>query len=155
MRVKHLSSLLLAAIPLSTPAVAQRTGAPQLRLSPAQAVINAAEMPAGVGGVFELVVRASGRQSNLLYLNSEADYRDPRNLSIVVTSTEERALEQRLGAPVQDAVRNKLIAVRGVARKTRIDFIADGKPTGKYYFQTHLNLRSARDLTVQGEQPTP
>lgn len=155
MRVKHLSPLLLAAIALSMPALAQRTGAPQLRLSPAQAVINAAEMPAGVGGVFELVVRASGRQSGLLYLNSEADYRDPRNLSIVVTPTEERALEKRLGAPVQDAVRNKLIAVRGVARKTRIDFTADGQPTGKYYFQTHLNLRSARDLTVQGEQPTP
>ncbi len=32
-----------------------------LRLSPAQAVMNAAEMPGGVGGVFEMVVRATGR----------------------------------------------------------------------------------------------
>lgn len=128
---------------------------PTLRLSPAQAVMNAAEMPDGVGGVFEMVVRATGRQGGRLFLNSEADYRDPRNLTIVVTPVEEKALRVRLGGPVETAILKKVIAVRGIARKTRIDFVTDGLPTGKYYFQTHLKLRSARDMTIEGEAPTP
>lgn len=137
---------------LSAPLVASD---PTLRLSPAQAVMNAAEMPDGVGGVFEMVVRATGRQGGRLFLNSEADYRDPRNLTIVVTPAEEEALRVRLGGPVETAILKKVIAVRGIARKTRIDFVTDGLPTGKYYFQTHLKLRSARDMTIQGEAPTP
>ena len=126
-----------------------------LRLSPAQAVMNAAEMPGGIGGVFEMVVRATGRQGRFLYLNSEADYRDPRNLTIAIAPPEERALAERLGGPVETTILRKVVAVRGVAKKTRIDFTADGRPTGKYYFQTHLNLASARDLTVEGERPFP
>ncbi len=141
-----------AVVILSAPVAARDT---RLRLSPAQAVMNAAEMPEGIGGVFEMVVRATGRQNGLLYLNSEADYRDPRNLTIVVTPGEEEALRVRLGGPVQTTIFRKVIAVRGIARKTRINFISDGQPTGKYYFQTHLKLRSARDMTIEGERPTP
>lgn len=144
--------IIVAVVLLSAPVAARDT---PLRLSPAQAVMNAAEMPGGVGGVFEMVVRASGRQDGLLYLNSEADYRDPRNLTIVVAPAEEEALSVRLGGPVQTTILRKVIAVRGIARKTRINFISDGRPTGKYYFQTHLKLRSARDMTIEGERPTP
>ena len=139
----------------STIVTAQAPRALPLRLSPAQAVMNAAEIPAGVGGVFEMVVRATGRQGGFLYLNSETDYRDPRNLTIAIAPSEERALADRLGRPVETALLRKVVAVRGVAKKTRIDFLAEGRPTGKYYFQTHLNLRSARDLTIEGERPTP
>ncbi len=144
----------MAAIPM-TAGMAQAPRDTPLRLSPAQAVINAAEMPEGVGGVFEMVARATGRQRGFLYLNSEEDYRDPRNLSIVVAPGPEAALAERLGRPVEAAVLRRVIAVRGVARKTRTDFASDGRPTGKYYYQTHLRLRSARDLTVAGEQPIP
>lgn len=148
----HISrAVIVAVIILSAPVSARDT---PLRLSPVQAVINAAEMPEGVSGVFEMVVRATGRQGGLLYLNSETDYRDPRNLTIVVAPAEEEVLSVRLGGPVQTTILRKVIAVRGTAKKTRIDFITDGRPTGKYYFQTHLKLRSARDLTIEGERPT-
>jgi hypothetical protein len=126
----------------------------QLRLTPAQAVINAAEMPAGVSGVFERVVRSTGREGGNLFLNSELDYRDPRNLTIVVSPPVEQALENRLGAPVESAVARRTIAVRGTARKIKVVFMSDGRPSGKYYFQTHLTVGSARDLTVEGERPT-
>ena len=154
MRGMMILAAAMAAIPM-TAGMAQAPRDTPLRLSPAQAVINAAEMPEGVGGVFEMVVRATGRQRGFLYLNSEADYRDPRNLSIVVAPGPEAALAERLGRPVEAAVLRRVIAVRGVARKTRIDFTSNGRPTGKYYYQTHLRLRSARDLTVAGEQPIP
>lgn len=141
------------ALVLSQPTSAE-TQSPT-RLTPVQAVMNAAEMPGGVGGVFEMVVRAAGRQGPFLYLNSEADYRDPRNLSIAIAPPEQRALAERVGGPLETTMLRKTIAVRGVARKTRIDFIADGRPTGKYYYQTHLKLASARDLRVEGERPIP
>lgn len=149
--------LLVAAamvMPAGLEALEKRRSGP-IRLSPAQAVMNAAEMPGGISGVFEMVVRATGRRGSLLYLNSEADYRDPRNLTVVVSAGLEQDLAARIGRPVETVIRGKVIAVRGTARKTRIDFLADGQPTGKYYFQTHLNLRSARDLTVEGERPLP
>ncbi|QQV78586.1 hypothetical protein H5J25_08220 [Sphingomonas aliaeris] len=122
-------------------------------LSPVQAVFNAAARPQGVTGVFEMVVRASGRQDRMLYLNSELDYRDHRNLTIAMSPAIERELQNRIGGPIEPKLRNVVIAVRGTARKTRIDFTRDGRPTGKYYFQTHVWLRSARDLTVSGERP--
>jgi hypothetical protein len=141
-------SLLLASCASHAP---QRT---QLRLTPAQAVINAAEMPAGVSGVFEMVVRSTGREGGKLFLNSELDYRDPRNLTIDISPSVEQALQARLGAPVEAAVARRTIAVRGTARKIKTNFTIDGRPSGKYYFQTHLTVRSARDLTVEGERPT-
>ena len=124
-----------------------------LRLSPEQAVMNAAASPQGTSGIFEMPVRAAGRADGQLYLNSELDYRDPRNLSIDIAPAIEAVLTLRFGANPETYLIGKTIAVRGVARKTRINFTFDGRPTGKYYFQTHLRLRRAEDLTVSGERP--
>lgn len=148
--------LTIASTLAALPAVAAETPrSVPLRISPAQAVMNAAEMREGVSGVFEMVVRATGRQGQFLYLNSEEDYRDPRNLTIAIAPEQEKALIVRLGASIEASVLHKVIAVRGIARKTRIDFVTDGRASGKYYYQTHLNLRSARDLTVAGEHAIP
>lgn len=116
-------------------------------LTPSQAVIGAAESRSGIEGLFVLTVRASGRQ-RILYLNSERDYRDPRNLSIDIEPLVEKRLAERLKGPVEQMLRGKRIVVRGTARKTRIDFMRYGRPSGKYYYQTHLRLKDARDLTV-------
>lgn len=145
--------LLTTALVLLLPACApQLSTTDSLRLTPAQAVINAAETPMGVSGVFAMVVRATGRQDGQLYLNSERDYRDPRNLTIVVTPAVERALEARLDGPVERVLAGREIAVRGTARKTRIDFFGERGPSGKYYYQTHLRLQSPSDLTVGGSE---
>ena len=155
MRTAYAVAAIAFTISQSTIVAAQTPRTLPLRLSPAQAVMNAAEMPEGIGGVFEMVVRATGRQGRFLYLNSEADYRDPRNLTIAIAPLEERALAERLGGVIETSILRKVVAVRGVAKKIRIDFTADGRPTGKYYFQTHLNLASARDITIEGERPIP
>lgn len=137
-----------SSIPLYAYEASQQT---PIRLSPAQAVMNAAEMPEGVAGVFEMVVRATGRRDGFLYLNSENDYRDQRNLTIDISPAVEKELEERIGGPLEDKLLRKTIAVRGTAKKTRIDFLADGRPTGKYYFQTHVRIQTARALTLEGE----
>lgn len=124
-----------------------------LRLSPEQAVMNAAASPDGTSGVFEMPVRAAGRAEGKLFLNSELDYRDPRNLSIAIVPVVEAALAQRFGADPKTYLIGKTIAVRGTAKKTRVVFTAGGRPTDKYYFQTHVRLLAADDLTVSGERP--
>ncbi|WP_258044956.1 hypothetical protein [Sphingomonas citricola] len=123
------------------------------RLSPQQAVMNAAESPSGVSGVFEFAVRSGGEDYHGFYLNSEHDYRDPRNLTVALTPAVNQALLRRFGSAPTTYLLGHTIAVRGTARKTRIDFIADGCPTGKYYYQTHLRLTRPDDLTVDGERP--
>lgn len=126
------------------------TGYESLRLSPEQAVINAAQSPEGTHGVFEMVVRGTGRENGRLYLNSQTDYRDPRSLTIAISPAVEQSLAQRLRGPVDETLMTKTIAVRGTAKKTRIWFTYDGQATSKYYFQTHIELESARELTVEG-----
>jgi hypothetical protein len=98
-------------------------------------------------------VRAAGRAEGKLFLNSELDYRDPRNLSIAIVPIVEAALVQRFGDNPETYLIGKTIAVRGTAKKTRVVFTAGGRPTDKYYFQTHVRLLAADDLTVSGERP--
>ena len=119
---------------------------PGATLSPEQAVIAAAERP--VAGVFVLTVRATGRQDFLLYLNSQADYRDQRNLSIEIPPAVELELADRFDTSVPEHLTGKRIRIEGVARRVRIDFTANDRPTGKYYYQTHVRLAEASQLVV-------
>lgn len=132
---------------LALPAAASLPRPEQHYLTPQQAVMGAAESRSGIEGHFVLLVRASGRQE-MLYLNSERDYRDPRNLSIAISPRVEGRLTELLNGPVPQMLNGRRIVVRGTARKTRIDFISNGRRSGKYYYQTHLRLTDARDLTV-------
>ncbi len=139
--------LIATMIGLALPAAAALPQSEQDYLTPQQAVMGAAESRSGIEGYFVLTVRASGRQE-MLYLNSERDYRDPRNLSIAIAPRVERRLTELLNGPVPQMLNGRRILVRGTARKTRIDFISNGRRSGKYYYQTHLRLTDARDLTV-------
>ena len=40
-----------------------------------------------------------------------------------------------------------------VSRRVRVDFTTNGRPTGKYYYQTHVQLGSAERLTVLADRP--
>lgn len=120
---------------------------------PEQAVMNAAAVaPDGVKGVFELPVRATGRQNGWFYINSQKDYRDPRNLTISMSGKMAQALSQRFGADPAEYLPGKTIAVRGEAKQVKIHFLANGVATDKYYYQTHVHLRDPALLTVEGER---
>lgn len=110
-------------------------------IAPMQAVqLAAAASGRDVSGVFALTVQATGEDRGRLFLNSERDYRDPRNLSIAVDPQAEAGLAQRFGTPLQATLRGKRLLVSGAARRVRIDFTVDGKPSGKYYYQTHVRV---------------
>jgi len=108
-------------------------------ITPEKAVIAAAKAaPDGVPGIFKMTVRAVGRENRRVFLNSELDYRDQRNLTIAMSEEVEKALEAKIGAVSEQAFVGRRIFVRGVAQRVRIDFSEAGRPTGKYYYQTHV-----------------
>ena len=103
--------------------------------------------PRGVSGVFALTVQAAARPGPL-YLNSERDYRDQRDLTIVVLPAAAKALAERLHGEPERVLRGRRILVAGWARRVRIDFIADGRPSGKYYYQTHVVVTDAAQIQL-------
>jgi len=137
--------LLLAGCSTMPPHATDPTGG----IAPREAILAAADAaPNGVNGVFVLLVRATGRQSGQIYLNSELDYRDQRNLTVAIAPRAADALAQRYGMPADRFFANKAIRVRGAARRVRIEFTTDGRPTGKYYYQTHVAVSSPDQIAV-------
>ncbi|MGY3265559.1 hypothetical protein [Lysobacter sp. HA35] len=117
-------------------------------IDPGQAVLRAADAPlTGVTGVFALTVRGTGR-TDKVHLNSQDDYRDPRNLSIAVLPHAAADLEKTFGGPLEQTLKGKRILVSGTAKRTRIDFTVDGQPSGKYYYQTHVVVTHASQIQV-------
>lgn len=142
-----LLSLLLLANPQNGPTVRPKS---PFVLTPSEAVIAAADVaPAAVGGVFEMQVRGSGRVDGKIYLNSERDYRDQRSVSVVILPVAFEALRERFGDSPDRALAGKMIRVRGYARRVRIDFLSDnGRPSGKYYYQTHIAVTRADQIRL-------
>lgn len=133
----------LVAPPFASVALSQaiRPPDPPPAIVPGEAISRAADAaPRGVRGRFVMKVRAVGRADGRLFLNSEEDYRDQRNLSIAVTPDAARATMTRLGMRRDGDFVGRRIAVSGVAKRVRIDFTSDGWPTGKYYYQTHVRV---------------
>jgi hypothetical protein len=110
-------------------------------MGPTAAILRAADAaPRAVPGDFVMHVAATGRQDGRIYLNSERDYRDQRNLTVAIEPQAIPLLERKFGASPDAYFRGKWIEVRGAAQRVRIDFIAGGRPTSKYYYQTHVRV---------------
>lgn len=119
-------------------------------LQPPQAIQLAADAaPRSVAGMFSMRVSTIGESGGAVYLNSETDYRDQRNLTVALSPGAARQLEQRLGAPLARALDRQRILVRGSARRVRIDFMAGDEPSGKYYYQTHVRVSDAAQIQLQ------
>lgn len=120
-------------------------------LSPVEAIAYAAYLAprAAVAAEFEMTVKAIGTDNGRIFLNSETDYRDRNCLSIALTPS---AALLNLGASDVNALRQKLvgrrIVVRGVAQRVRIEFLADGKPSGKYYYQVQVPVSNNRQIAL-------
>ncbi|MCJ8191927.1 hypothetical protein [Sphingomicrobium aestuariivivum] len=118
-------------------------------IPPGTAVMAAADMaPRGYPGRFGFTVSEGARVGGFTYLNSHDDYRDPRNLSVKLSRAVRLALESDHGAPLHEALKGKVIEVDGVAMRTKIVFSANGKPTDKYYYQTHVAVTDPANLHV-------
>ncbi|WGM32476.1 hypothetical protein [Brevundimonas sp. NIBR11] len=114
------------------------------------AIFAAAEAaPDVVPGVYVIQIQGTGRRDGRLYLNSEADYRDQRNLTIAISPSAFAGLEARFGPAPETRLTGRRIAVTGSAMRVRIDFTGNGQPTGKYYFQTHVVVNDADQIALR------
>jgi len=106
--------------------------------------------PRGYPGTFGFTVMRADMVGPRLFLNSYPDYRDQRNLSVAIDFRILPALRDRYGKDLKAAFLNHEIRVVGIARRTRIDFTTDGRPSGKYYFQTHVAVTDPDQISIVG-----
>ena len=128
------------------------TASAQDAITPRHAVEMAADAaPAGVDGKFEMQVRSTGAQDGIIYLDSEVDYRDQRNLAIDIPPAVATALEAKYGSAPLLFFRGKHIAVTGQAKRVTIRFSCKDVQTDKYYYQTHVELHDASQIEILPE----
>lgn len=148
MRPIRLLMFAVGAIALSSCATTQGQSPADL-IGPAEAIVSAATAaPQAVRGRFAMRVQAVGRRDGNIYLNSEEDYRDQRNLTVTIRPSAINALAERFGEQADRFLIGKRIVVDGEARRVQIDFTHNGQPTGNYYFQTHIDVRNADQLSI-------
>lgn len=114
-----------------------------VRLTADEAIAKAAAQPDGVVAVFEISVRRGEQVGSNYFLGTEDDYRDRRNLSIRIAKPPQTELRERFGEDLKLAFVGKKLLVAGRAKRTRIAFLdSAGRRTGRYYYQTHVEVRN-------------
>jgi hypothetical protein len=102
--------------------------------------------PGGVEGTFVLTVQATGSPDGRVYLNSAADYKDPRCLTIAINPDVVKVLTRQLGDSPLTALRSRTILVRGLVYKVPI-FMGRVRTVPAYY-QTHVEVVDAGQITI-------
>jgi hypothetical protein len=98
-------------------------------------------------GTFSFLIRAVGAQRQYVYLNTELDYRDRRNVSVVLLPEFQEAFLTKYGASAEVTLLNKRVTVSSFAKRMPIFFYEDGKQTDKYYYQTHIPVKQLDQIT--------
>lgn len=132
----------------STPSsLPQKAGA---GLSDTMEIIRSAagSAPKGVKGEYVLNIKATGNQGPYVYLNTELDYRDQRSVTVAIHPNVVPELIAKYGSKPQDYFINKSISVIGQAKRIRIDFMSRNRPSGKYYYQTHIRVMDISQIKV-------
>jgi hypothetical protein len=110
---------------------------------------DAAELsPKGVSGEFTLEIKAAGNQGPYVYLNTELDYRDQRCVTVAIHPRIVSEFIAKYGSTPLVYFVDKSIVVNGQAKRVRINFTSEGKPTGKYYYQTHIRVMDISQIEV-------
>lgn len=79
----------------------------------------AASAPDPFIGAIEMTVRSARRLDDRIYLNSERDYRDGLNVSVVIDKSAMRKLDKRLGGPAEIVLLDQRIVVAGMVAFVR------------------------------------
>lgn len=104
--------------------------------------------PRGVKGTFQFPIKAAGSQNSVIFLNTETNYRDRRNISVAIHPKLIDALTIKYGVSPEIFFINKTVEVTGEAKRVKIHLAVDGRKTTKYYFQTHVRVTSLNQIKV-------
>ena len=101
---------------------------------------NAAESaPKGVKGEYLLSIKGTGKQGPVVYLNTELDYRDQRNVTVALHPNIIPQLKSQYGVTPEAFFTGKTILVKWHAQRVRIDFLdAKQKTSEKYYIKKQI-----------------
>jgi hypothetical protein len=114
-----------------------------------QIIHDAAEAaPKGVSGKYLLNIKATGEEKGIVYLNTEDDYRDPRNVTVAIHPKIVSDLTQKFGGDLQTVLLGKSLSVEGTAKRIKINFISGNRPPTKYYYQTHIRIKSTDQIDL-------
>lgn len=117
--------------------------------TPADAIAESSRRHGVPGGVarYQFVVRNVGVAGSRIFINSEADYRNQRNISVAIPRDAAREIFRRTGrTDLRAALVGQTIVVSGRARRVRIGYFENGRPTGEYYYQTHIPIRFGNQI---------
>lgn len=136
--------LLIAVSALATIAAAPAA------LGPADA-ISAIEKAGnhGITRTVEFTVRSAHKAASGTYLNSERDYRDPANLSVLMSPAVAQHLAQRLGRSPQDYLVGKTVVVNGYLVRVPVHKLVSGQVTQQGYYQHRVLIRRSDDIVVK------
>ena len=110
---------------------------------------QAAEVaPEGVEGEFFVHIQATGQQKLHVFLNTQLDYRDRRNLTIDIAPKAVKQLYEIYDESPHTYLLDKNIIVKGLAQQVKIYIFVDGKKLSKYYYQTHIRVNSPEQIVV-------
>lgn len=146
--MKEIPGALIAAFLLLSGCATQPSKEAPLISSVRAVELANASAPQAVPGRFVMEVRATDAKDNVTYLSSELDYRDQRNLGIVITPEAAQQLQEKFGMPPADALRGRRIVISGQAERVTIGYFENGIPTNNYYYQTQLRVTDAAQIEV-------
>jgi hypothetical protein len=108
----------------------------------------AASAPDAIEGEYVLKIKGAGNQGPFVYLNTETDYRDQRAVTVAIHPRIVPMFTAKYGATPEEYFVGKSIIVTGPAKRIRINFTSQGKPSGKYYYQTHIRVMDISQIKV-------
>ncbi|MCB1582224.1 MAG: dipeptidase [Xanthomonadales bacterium] len=107
--------------------------------------------PKGLRGEFLLHIKNTGKQYSRIYLNTQEDYRDRRNITVALLPSFQEAFRAKYDTDIRSYYEDKTILVKGKAKRVKIWFTPGGKRSTKYYFQTHIEVSDLSQISIEKE----
>ncbi|WP_100658750.1 hypothetical protein [Alteromonas flava] len=106
--------------------------------------------PQEIAGEYLLTIQTADKQGAFVYLNTKADLREPDNITVTIPPALVAVFEAQLGAPLEQFMLGKTIAVTGKAKRvlTSAQQSSDVASGAKYYYQTHIRIKQAEELQI-------
>ncbi len=104
--------------------------------------------PKGLKGEFVLTIKNSGRQNSRIYLNTQEDYRDRRNITVTLNPSFQKQFKDQFNMDIRNYYEDQTILVKGVAKRVKIWVTASGRKPTKYYFQTHIEVNDLSQIST-------
>ena len=141
---------MIARLLLAVPALAAAgaSTAPDHPMPPpvAVALADAAHHPQR--GRFEMMVAAAGENNGTTYLNSEADYRSPTDLTFELKPNVVRSLTKRFGEAPASFLRGRRVVVDGVVGRKLIVNVVHGRPVSANRWQHTVRVQQAAQIVA-------